>query len=352
MHKLFKTAAVVVASTLLTSAAMAAEVNLTSQTAGAGTPVGLTATALVEYASERGIANIQLKDGQTGTVYMQAVAEGKVDIVNGPFILPFLMTRGAGPYGKLGKEKGAELGKKIRLLYPYTLSVFYLYAFDAKGIKSWEDLNGRKVLNGPPRGAATSNSKALIQLVTGFKADKDYESVTVNWNQVASAVIDGTADAAVITDLFPGPRVTRISASGAMTAISLPKDKFESEAGQKLLNKPGSVAFSIPMADVKASFGDGWTVISEDDTFRGMAITGGDMVNASMDEEVAYQLTKAHIENIDKIKALAPFMASINFGVLDPKVAGLCGPNPVKFHPGAVRAWEEAGHEVPECAKS
>ena len=130
----------------------------------------------MEYAAERDIADIQLKDGQTGTVYMQAVAEGKVDIVNGPFILPFLMTRGAGPYGKLGKEKGAELGKKIRLLYPYTLSVFYLYAFDAKGVKSWEDLKGRKVLNGPPRGAATSNSKALIQLVTGYKADKDYES--------------------------------------------------------------------------------------------------------------------------------------------------------------------------------
>jgi len=343
--------AALAAVTTLISVSASAEVNLTSQTAGAGTAVALNATALVEYAAERGIANIQLKDGQTGTVYMQAVAEGKVDIVNGPFILPFLMTRGAGPYGKLGKEKGAELGKQIRLLYPYTLSVFYLYAFDAKGIESWDDLKGRKVLNGPPRGAATSNSRALIQLVTGMKADKDYESVTVNWNQIPAAMIDGTADAAVITALFPGPRVTRIGASGAMKAISLPKDKFESEAGQKLLNKPGSIAFTIPVKDAQAKLGDGWTVVSEDDTFRGMAVTGGDMVNASMDEEIAYQLTKAHIENLDKIKALAPFMSSINLGVLDPKVAGLCGPNPVKFHPGAVRAWEEAGHSVPDCAK-
>ena len=350
MLKQLKTAAIAMTAVLSTSAAMA-EVNLTSQTAGAGTPVALTAGALAEYASDRGIANIQLKDGQTGTVYFKAMTEGKVDIVNGPFILPFMLSRGAGPYGKVGKEKGAELGAKARLLYPYTLSVFYLYAYDTKGVKSWKDLKGRKVLNGPPRGGAVTNSRALIQLVTGLKPNKDYESVTVNWNQIAQAMIDGTAEAAVITDLFPGPRVTRISAAGAMTAVSIPKDVFESKPAQKLLNKPGSVAFSIPVAEVKAGLGDGWTVISEDDTFRGMAVTGGDMVNESMDEEIAYQLTKAHIENIDDLKAKAPFMKSVNFGILDPKVSGLCGPNPIKFHPGAVRAWEEAGKEVPECAK-
>ena len=68
-------------------------------------------------------------------------------------------------------------------------------------------------------------------------------------------------------------------------------------------------------------------------------------------EELAYQLTKSHIENVDAIKAVAPFMATLNYGIIDPKVAGLCGPNPVKFHPGAVRAWEEAGHKIADCAK-
>ena len=328
-----------------------AQVNLTSETAGAGTPVGLTANALVEYASERGIANIQLKDGQTGTIYFQALAEGKVDIVNGPFVIPFLMSRGVGPYASLGKEKGAELSANLRLLYPYTLSVFYMYAFDAKGIAGWKDLEGRKVLNGPPRGAAVSNSRALVQLFADLKADEDYESVTVNWNQMPAAVIDGTVDAAVIPDLFPGVRVTQIGAAGAMTAYSLPKDIYETEAAQKLLNKPGSTGFEIPVADVQAGLGDGWTIVSEDDTFRGMAIVGGDLVNVSMDEELAYQLVKAHIENLDDLMAKAPFMETVNFGVLDPGVAGLCGANPVKFHAGAVRAWEEAGYTVPDCAK-
>ena len=66
-----------------------------------------------------------------------------------------------------------------------------------------------------------------------------------------------------------------------------------------------------------------------------------------MDEELAYQLTRAHIENVDDDQGHRTVSsATLNHGIVtDPKVAGLCGPNPVKFHPGAVRAWEEAGHK-------
>ena len=49
--------------------------------------------------------------------------------------------------------------------------------------------------------------------------------------------------------------------------------------------------------------------------------------------------------------AKAPFMAALNFGKIDASVAGLCGKNPMVFHRGAVRAWEEAGYDVPDCAK-
>ena len=351
MNNVLKLAAVTIAATSLHMASAQAEVNLTMHTAGSGTPVALTATALVENAAERGIANIQLSEGKVATNYLKELAEGKIDLANGPFILPFLMTKGAGPYAKVGKEKGAELGANIQLLYPHTLAVFTMYAYNAKGVSGWDDLKGRKILNGPPRGAATSNSRALAQFFGGAKHGQDYESITVNWNQASAAIVDGTADAAVLTVHFPGPRETRNVAAGAMTMFSMPKDKFQSAPAQKLLNKPGSVAYTASVSFIKEKMGDGWTIMSEDDTFRGMAVTGGDFVNKSMDEELAYQLTKSHIENVDAIKAVAPFMATLNYGIIDPKVAGLCGPNPVKFHPGAVRAWEEAGHKIADCAK-
>ncbi|MDP6192663.1 MAG: C4-dicarboxylate ABC transporter substrate-binding protein, partial [Paracoccaceae bacterium] len=103
MLNIFKVAALAVTASFASASAMA-EVNLVSNAAGAGTAGGLTATSLVGYAAERGIANIQLKDGQTGTKYMLALAEGKIDLASGPHVLPFLMGRGAGPYKKLGKE--------------------------------------------------------------------------------------------------------------------------------------------------------------------------------------------------------------------------------------------------------
>ena len=350
MKKILKVAALAV-TTSLTGVAAMAEVNLVSNAAGAGTAGGLTAAALVAHASDRGIANIQLKDGQTGTKFMLALAEGKIDIASGPHVLPFLMGRAAGPYAKLGKEKGAELAANIQLLYPYTFSIFTMYAYDANGISGWGDLKGKKVLNGPPKGTATINSKSLIQLFAGLKSDEDYESVTVNWGQMPTAIVEGSVDAAVIPAMFPGPRVTQAGAAGAMTMHSMPKDIFESKAAQKFLNKPGSSPYVVPLAEIQAAMGDGWTVVSEDNMFRGKSVPGGDMVNKNMDEDIAYQLTKAHIENLDAHKAIAPFMETLNFGLIDEKSAGLCGPNPVKFHKGAVRAWEEAGYTVPECAK-
>ena len=50
-----------------------------------------------------------------------------------------------------------ELAANIQLLYPYTFSIFTMYAYDANAISGWSDLKGKKVLNGPPKGTATIN---------------------------------------------------------------------------------------------------------------------------------------------------------------------------------------------------
>ena len=97
-----------VAATLAGTSALA-QVNLTAETASPGGATYLSPAHLTEIAGTQGIANIQLADGQTLTNSIQNVAEGKTDIAGTPFILPFLMSRGVGPYGSLGAEQGAEL---------------------------------------------------------------------------------------------------------------------------------------------------------------------------------------------------------------------------------------------------
>ena len=118
MIKILKHAAIAAAAlATLNSTAALAQANLTFHTAGSGTPVALTATALVEYA-ERGIANIQVSEGKVATNYLKDLATGQDRPCQRAFHSALPMSKGAGPYAKMGKETGAELSKNIQLLYP------------------------------------------------------------------------------------------------------------------------------------------------------------------------------------------------------------------------------------------
>jgi len=324
--------------------------NLTAETGSPGGSIYLSLSHLAEVAAEADVANIQLADGQTLTNSIQNVAEGKTDIAGTPYILPFLLSKGRGPYSKLGEEKGAELAENLRALYPVTLGIFALYAYDSKGLKGWDDLEGKTIYNGPPRGAALTNARSIIQLTTGLKDGEGYKSVQVNWGQAVKTITDGSADAVVLPILFPDSRITQSLASGSMTVWSIPKDKFESESFQKYLKAPGSAPFTLPAED--ATLGDGnVTLVTEDGIFRGLATIGGDIVHKDMSFDLAKALTKSHIDTLDRLKAKAPFAKHAGYGIVDVEKSGMCGANPLKYHPGAVAAWEEAGFAIDDCAK-
>ena len=323
--------------------------NLTGETGSPGGSIHLSMAHLGEVAAGKGIANIQVAEGQTLTNSVQNVAEGKTDIAGTPYILPFLLANGRGPYSKLGAEKGAELAANLRALYPLTLGVFALYAYDSTGIKGWGDLEGRTIYNGPPRGAALSNARAIIQLAAGLKEGDGYKGIQVNWGQAVKTITDGSAEAIILPILFPDSRITQALASGNMTVWSIPKDKWDSEPFQKYLKAPGSAPFTLEAADAK--LGSGVTLSTEDGTFRGLATIGGDIVNKSMSFELAKALTKAHIDTLDQLKNKAPFAKYAGYGIVDVVRSGMCGANPLKYHAGAVAAWEEAGYVIDDCAK-
>ncbi len=340
--------ALVAASCMCTGAL--AQGILTAETAAPNTTPGISIISLSEAAAKAGIADIQVTSGQTLTNSVQNVAEGKTDIAAAPFILPFLMSRGVGPYAGLGAEAGADLADNLAVLYTYRVSVQGLFAYDSSGISGWDALEGKTLYNGPPRGAALTNARLLTKTVTGLEEGTGYTGVQVNWGQAVKTIQDGSADAFVLPQAFPDPRVTAALASGDITIFSMPKDIHEGEAFEKITKLPGTVSFSMPVAEM--GYGDGVSVVSEDDTFRGPATVGGDIVNVTMDFDTAKALTAAFIENIEPIyHAKAAFMPVTWHGETDQNVTDMCGNNPIKYHPGAVAAWEEAGYTLPDCAK-
>ena len=327
-----------------------AQVNLTAETASPGSAPGVSVISLSEVAAKYNVADIQVTTGQTLTNSVQNVAEGKSDIAAAPFVLPFLMSRAVGPYAKVGKEKGAELTSNLRVLYTYRIACQSLYAYDSSNFPGYEGIKGARIFNGPPRGAALTNARDLVRLVTGLEEKKDYTGIQVNWGQAVKTIQDGSASAFVLPVSFPDGRMTAAMASGDMTMWSMPKAAFEGEAFGKFTKRPGTVAVTLPISDM--GWSSGVTVKSEDDSFRCPGTVGGEIVNASMDFDTAKALTKAFLDGLKEVyHAKAPFMLNSWHGETDIALTDMCGLNPLKYHPGAVAAWEEAGHEIPSCAK-
>jgi hypothetical protein len=72
------------------------------------------------------------------------------------------------------RRAGAELVKNIRAIAPYKADAYGLFAPVSTGIESYEDLAGRTVWNGPPRGAALTLGRQTIQLGSGgFQEGED-----------------------------------------------------------------------------------------------------------------------------------------------------------------------------------
>jgi uncharacterized protein len=329
--------------------AQAQNVTLTMAAAQPGGTTDVSAKNLAEVAAAGGIATIQAQVGQVLTRTLQQVAEEKTNISAGPFVLPFLMSRGLGPYSGLGKEKGKALADNLRLLYPYHIATFYLVAYQTTGIDSYEKLKGKTVFNGPPRGGALILARQVIQATTGLKDGDGYTGKQIAWGQANSIFLDRSVDAAVRPGTNPDSNWPILLAAGNINVVSVPKAKFESPPWQKLINSPGRVGSVHPVSEF-SHYGPTVKIISDDNMFRTVAEVAGEFVHKNMDKKLAKALTAAYIKSLPNLYKKVPFAKAQQFGRIDDATMGMCRAH-IKLHPGAVEAWEDAGYKVDACAK-
>lgn len=338
-------------ASVLAAGDASAQANLTYETTTPGAVGHALTLHMAEATSAAGIASMQVLEGQTLTNTLMNIAEGRSDIANMPVILVFLLDKGRGPYSKTGAEKGAELAGNVRALWPYNAGAYGLLALESEGIDSWDDLKGKNVWNGPPRGAALVNARQAIQMAAGFKDGEDYTGHQDNWGQLPQRFVDGSMDAFVLPMSFPSQRVTTMQSAGNVVIVSTPKHVFESEAYKKIFRAPGNIPYVLKWDEMGYEEGKGVRLISDDATFRGIGTAFAEVVNKDMDFELAKAITAVHIKTLDGLLARTAYMKNAGFANLDPETSGFCGANPLKYHPGAVSAWEEAGYAVPDCAK-
>ncbi|MEC7765002.1 MAG: TAXI family TRAP transporter solute-binding subunit [Pseudomonadota bacterium] len=322
---------------------------LTAETASPGGPPYMSITNLSNISAAAGIADLQVRSGLTLTDAVLDVADGKAELANGPLILVFMLSKGVGPFAAIGAEKGAELASNLRALYPYNLGGYTMFSYDSTGFAGWDDLSGRTIYNGPPAGGALVGARQLMQIVGGVAEGDDYKGIQVNWGQSGRTISDGSADVFVLPESHPSQRIITTVAAGRVTIQSVPKDMFESEAFRRWATSPGNAPVTIPVEQL--GYDDDVTVATEDGIWRSVNITGAELVNKDVDADVVKAMVAEYIRTMDTLKTSAPYAVNMGIGVIDAELSGFCGPNPLKYHPGAIAAWEEAGYTIPECAK-
>ena len=340
-----------VAACAMAAAGAQAQVNLTAETSSKGSIPHYVVAHLAEVASAAKVANLQVAEGQTLTNSLLNIAEGKSDVSAAPLILPFMMSKGVGPYSALGAEKGAAMAGNLRALYPYNSGGYFMLAFDSKGFKGWGDLKGKTVYNGPPRGAALTNARQAMTINTGMTDGKEYKGLQANWDALNAMLVDGSADAYVLPLTMPHARISVMQAAGKVALYSTPKAAMESEVGKKMLALPGNIPIELKKEDTGYANDPNVRLVSEDGYMRGLGTAFAEVVNKDMSFDLAKALTAAHIKTLNALKAKAPALKNIGLAEMDPAKSSFCGMSPLKYHPGAVAAWKEAGYTIPACAQ-
>lgn len=202
-------------------------------------------------------------------------------------------------------------------LYPETVQIV---TTEKSGIKSVEDLKGKKVSVGAPGSGTYINAEQILE-VHGMTMD-DIDAQNLDFGESAGGIKDGNIDAAFITAGTPTGAVEELQATADVFVLPIDEDK----ANELIEQYPYYALDTIPAG----TYG-----LEED--INTVAVLAMVVVTDSLSEDVVYDITKAIYENTDSI---AHDKAS--YITLDSALDGIG----IELHPGAKKYYEEQGLEV------
>ena len=219
----------------------------------------------------------------------------------------------------------------LKLLANYNLTAVWLATLDPN-IKTIADLAGKKVALGrAPQINWAVQPEWTIRYGWGLPADK-VRVQYVGTKEAVDALLDGTADAAVVGGYFDpltnklelSPQTTEFLASGRkVTHLQWGREAVD----KTILKGMNMVPITVPAN----------TIPGVSEPMEIFADTAAWMVAPEFPEDLAYETTKMILDNL-------PAFAEVHaLGRLMSKTALPYGANPEDIHPGALRAYREAG---------
>ena len=237
-------------------------------------------------------------------------------------------TLGKGIFNKPPFKKDEKFDK-LKAVFPLGLSPLQIVARADSGIKSLEDMAGKRISAGARGGGPDLFSRDFFATVL---PDMKVEIVPMAFSAVSSAMQDRKIDAYLTFGAAPYPAIVE--------TISLVKVNFIS-VSEEIRTKWFKLHPEHHTMAVKAGSYDGQT---EDMVTLGHV--AGLLTSDQLDEETVYQLTKLLLNPEFKAALIkdtitwAPAYEGLDNKVYfeDLKALGM------KFHPGAAKAFNEAGY--------
>ncbi|MCM3707083.1 MULTISPECIES: TAXI family TRAP transporter solute-binding subunit [Cytobacillus] len=205
----------------------------------------------------------------------------------------------------------------IGTLYPETIQIV---TTAKSGIKSVEDLKGKKVSIGAPGSGTAANAEQILE-VHGIKL-ADIKKQDLSFDESTAGIQDGNIDAAFVTAGTPTGAVEGLSATEDVVIVPLEQDKIDA-----LIEKyPYYVQDEVPSGTYKLA-----------EAAPTVAVQAMLVVSNDLSEDVVYDVTKAIFENLDKVTHAKGKMIKAENAV---KGTG------IELHPGAKKYFDEKGFKA------
>lgn len=200
-----------------------------------------------------------------------------------------------------------------------------LVTTEGTGIKSVEDLKGKRVGVGAPNSGVELNARMIYEAygMTYEDSDVDY----LSYGEAIDQMKNGQCDAAFVTSGLPNSTVSELAFSYDMVIVPI------DGAGRDHLTEkyPFFAASTIP-AD---------TYNNEEDV-ESVFVYNIMIVNKDLSDDMVYDMMNCIFDDIGSIKAshnTADKNIDISFGVDDVKIP---------LHDGAAKWWQDHGYETPQ----
>jgi TRAP transporter TAXI family solute receptor len=211
--------------------------------------------------------------------------------------------------------------RALASIYP---NAVHIVALADSGIASLQDLKGKRVSVGAP-GSGTEVNAQQVLTANAITYD-DIDEQRLNFNETADALRDGDIDAGFWSVGPPTSSILNLAATSDIVIVPLTEEEIQNAIGVE----PVFAAYTL-----RDGLYDGVGAVPT------ISVPNVLVVNAAMDEELAYQFTKAMFDHVDELIAVHP-------AANDTTVEFSLNSTPIPLHPGAIRYYEEAGAEVPD----